>query len=169
MAEKEPWDKKIYNAMREESEMSRSGGKGKAKATNKKSLTSRALTFTLVTVFLLVGFMIAFILWNNQTQHSGGFAQENSEKKVEYTTEQQTEQITEEKTAESTPVPPVPTEESSTEAGSTYTIVAGDDPSTIAAKTGISWSVIAGLNNISATGYNADGSPISPGQVLKLK
>lgn len=73
------------------------------------------------------------------------------------------------KPEESTVAPPPTTEESSTEEGGTYVIVAGDDPSKISAKTGVAWSVIASLNNISATGYNADGSPISPGQVLKLK
>ena len=165
MAEKEPWDKEIYKAMKADSEKRRSGSTSRKKQNN-KSLTSRALTFTVVTMFLLVGFMIAFILWNN----SGGFAQENPEKTVEQTTEEQTEQTTEEvKPEESTVAPPPTTEESSTEEGATYVIVAGDDPSKISAKTGVAWSVIASLNNISATGYNADGSPISPGQVLKLK
>ncbi|HAP14501.1 MAG TPA: LysM domain-containing protein [Lactococcus sp.] len=169
MAEKEPWDKEIYKAMREDSERRRSGGKGKKQGSN-KSLTSRALTFTVVTMFLLVGFMIAFILWNNQTQQSGGFAQETSENKVEQNGEQQAEQNTGEvKPEESTTVPSETTEDSSAEEGATYTIVAGDDPSKIAAKTGVDWSVIARLNNISATGYNADGSAISPGQVLKLR
>jgi LysM repeat protein len=169
VAEKEPWDKEIYKAMKADSEKRRSGSTPRKKQNN-KLLTSRALTFTVVTMFLLVGFMIAFILWNNQTQHSGGFAQENPEKTVEQTTEEQTEQTTEEvKPEESTVAPPPTTEESSTEEGATYVIVAGDDPSKISAKTGVAWSVIASLNNISATGYNADGSPISPGQVLKLK
>jgi LysM repeat protein len=47
--------------------------------------------------------------------------------------------------------------------------VTGDYPSTIASKTGLSWDKIASLNNISADGYNADGSAIHAGQVLKLK
>ncbi|XJU40763.1 LysM peptidoglycan-binding domain-containing protein [Lactococcus cremoris subsp. cremoris HP] len=51
----------------------------------------------------------------------------------------------------------------------TYTIATGDYPSTIAAKTGIPWATIASLNGISADGYNADGSAIHAGQILKLK
>ncbi|MCU5753617.1 LysM peptidoglycan-binding domain-containing protein [Lactococcus lactis] len=50
-----------------------------------------------------------------------------------------------------------------------YTIVTGDYPSTIAAKTGIPWATIASLNGITEDGYNADGSAIHAGQVLKLK
>lgn len=58
---------------------------------------------------------------------------------------------------------------SSVESGTTYTIATGDYPSTIAAKTGIPWATIASLNGITADGYNADGSAIHAGQVLKLK
>ena len=49
MAEKEPWDKEIYKAMKADSEkVVRAASQEKH---NNKSLTSRALTFTVVTMF----------------------------------------------------------------------------------------------------------------------
>ncbi len=171
MATKEPWNNEIYQAMRENpDELKR---QTRAKNENKRPLTTRFLTFLVVVMVILIGSGIAFILWNNQQSNnksvstsfasSASSAVKSSVSSTVVSSSTATSQTSTASTSSSS------TSSSSAAAGSTYTIVAGDTPNAIASKTGLSWSQIASLNNISASGYNADGSAIYPGQVLKLK
>lgn len=170
MSTKEPWNNEIYRAMREEpTEMKR---QVRIKDENKRPLTTRFLTFLVVLMFIIVGLAIGFILWNSQVQSNASIAKNFHQASV---SQKETAKSSDKTSASSsattnTSVSSTSTASSSSvAAGSTYTVVAGDYPSTIATKTGIAWETIASLNNISADGYNADGSAIHAGQVLKLK
>ncbi|RZI48913.1 SAG1386/EF1546 family surface-associated protein [Lactococcus kimchii] len=176
MATKEPWNNEIYKAMKEDPEELKR--QARARDTEKRPLTTRFLTFLVVLMFIIVGFAIAFILWNSQRQNNESIAKSFHQSSSTQTTAatSSTSTASSEATTESSSTPATQSSSSSTPSsssaeasGTTYTITAGDYPSTIAAKTGIPWETIASLNNISADGYNADGSAIHAGQVLKLK
>lgn len=176
MATKEPWNNEIYRAMKEEpTELKR---KVRTKDEHKRPLTTRFLTFLVALMFIIVGFAIVFILWNSQNQSNEAIAKNFHQSSSTSTAATQSSSSTPASSSPSTATSqteasssstPASSSSSSAEAGTTYTIVAGDYPSTIAAKTGLSWDQIASLNNISSDGYNADGSAIHAGQVLKLK
>lgn len=176
MATKEPWNNEIYRAMKEEhTELKR---KVRTKDEHKRPLTTRFLTFLVALMFIIVGFAIVFILWNSQNQSNEAIAKNFHQSSSTSTAATQSSSSTPSSSSSSTATSqteasssstPASSSSSSAEAGTTYTIVAGDYPSTIAAKTGLSWDQIASLNNISSDGYNADGSAIHAGQVLKLK
>lgn len=176
MATKEPWNNEIYRAMKEEpTELKR---KVRTKDEHKRPLTTRFLTFLVALMFIIVGFAIVFILWNSQNQSNEAIAKNFHQSSSTSTAATQSSSSTPASSSSSTVTSqteasssstPASSSSSSAEAGTTYTIVAGDYPSTIAAKTGLSWDQIASLNNISSDGYNADGSAIHAGQVLKLK
>ncbi|MFC4652061.1 SAG1386/EF1546 family surface-associated protein [Lactococcus nasutitermitis] len=165
MATKGPWDNEIYKAMREEpNDLKRESRK---KSQNKKPLSTRFLTFLVIVLFLFVFVALGFVLWNSQAQNNASIVHSfhsetsvsSSAKSTISTAQSSSSSVSQSSTSTS----------SSAATGATYTIVAGDTPSAIASKTGVPWEQIASLNNISAEGYNADGSAISPGQVLKLK
>ena len=153
MSTKEPWNNEIYRAMKEESTEMKRHDRGRDES--KRPLTTRFLTFLVILMFILVGLAIGFILWNNQVRNTASIA------KSFHQSSEATPPASSSTVASSS--------SSSVESGTTYTIATGDYPSTIAAKTGIPWATIASLNGITADGYNADGSAIHAGQVLKLK
>ena len=171
MSTKEPWNNEIYRAMKEESTEKKRHGRGKDES--KRPLTTRFLTFLVVLMFILVGFAITFILWNNQVRNAKSIAksfhQTSSVAKTVQSTSQATPSSSSSSSETSVSSSTTASSSSSQESESTYTIAAGDYPSTIAAKTGVPWATIASLNGISEDGYNADGSAIHAGQVLKLK
>ncbi|KZK08316.1 MULTISPECIES: SAG1386/EF1546 family surface-associated protein [Lactococcus] len=172
MSTKEPWNNEIYRAMKEESTEMKRHDRGKEES--KRPLTTRFLTFLVVLMFILVGLAIGFILWNNQVRNTASIAKSFHQSSALSKSKQSTSQTassssTEASTPASSSTATSSSSSSSSETGTTYTIATGDYPSTIAAKTGIPWATIASLNGITADGYNADGSAIHAGQVLKLK
>ena len=72
MSTKEPWNNEIYRAMKEESTEMKRHDRGKEES--KRPLTTRFLTFLVVLMFILVGFAIGFILWNNQVRNTASIA-----------------------------------------------------------------------------------------------
>lgn len=165
MATKEPWNNEIYKAMKEEPE--NLNRHDRTESERKKPLTTVFLTFLVVLMFVLVAVAIAFILWNSARQNSKAISAFNSGSTSSSIQKSSASQASNASTSSSLSS----TSESSSSAaqGSSYTIVSGDTPSKIEQKTGVSWSVIASLNNITSSGYNADGSAIYAGQVIKLK
>ncbi|MDM5146017.1 hypothetical protein ICE98_03154 [Lactococcus lactis] len=172
MSTKEPWNNEIYRAMKEESTEMKRHDRGRDES--KRPLTTRFLTFLVILMFILVGLAIGFILWNNQVRNTASIAKSFHQSSASKS-EQASSQVTASSSTEATPPASSSTAASSSSSSSeaadtyTYTIATGDYPSTIAAKTGIPWATIASLNGITADGYNADGSAIHAGQVLKLK
>lgn len=169
MSTKEPWNNEIYRAMKEESTEKKRHDRGKEES--KRPLTTRFLTFLVVLMFILVGFAIGFILWNNQVRNTASIAKSFHQSSVSKSEQSTSQTPASSSTEASTPASSTAasSSSSSSEAADTYTIATGDYPSTIAAKTGIPWATIASLNGITTDGYNADGSAIHAGQVLKLK
>ena len=172
MSTKEPWNNEIYRAMKEESTEMKRHDRGKEES--KRPLTTRFLTFLVVLMFILVGFAIGFILWNNQGRNTASIAKsfhQSSASKSEQASSQVPASSSTEASTPASSSTAASSSSSSSEAADTYTytIATGDYPSTIAAKTGIPWATIASLNGITADGYNADGSAIHAGQVLRLK
>ncbi|MCT0488217.1 SAG1386/EF1546 family surface-associated protein [Lactococcus cremoris] len=172
MSTKEPWNNEIYRAMKEESTEMKRHDRGKEES--KRPLTTRFLTFLVVLMFILVGFAIGFILWNNQVRNTASIAKsfhQSSASKSEQASSQVPASSSTEASTPASSSTAASSSSSSSEAADTYTytIATGDYPSTIAAKTGIPWATIASLNGISADGYNADGSAIHAGQIFKLK
>ena len=188
MATKEPWNNEIYEAMKENPADLNRKSRTKNEIENKRPLTTRFLTFLVVLMFIIVGCAIVFILWNSASQskpisafNNGSSAKSSAQTSQTHSSASQassassasssetSSSASSSSSSEQTSSSSTSTSSSSAAAGSTYTIVSGDTPSAIASKTGVSWSTIASLNNISASGYNADGSAIYAGQVLKLK
>lgn len=174
MGTKEPWNNEIYQAMKENPEdLNR---KERTKNQSKKPLTTRFLTFLVILMFVLIGLGLTFVLWNSALQGSkpvsafnNGSTSSSVTSKASASSSSSAQSTDSTSTSTSTSTSSATSSSSSAATGSTYTIVAGDTPTKIAAKTGVSWSVIASLNNISAAGYNSDGSAIYAGQVIKLK
>lgn len=160
MPTKEPWNNEIYQAMRE------TDGKKRVDRENQKPLSTRFLTFLVVLMFILVGLVIAFLLYNNQVDNNesvGNFYQQSS-----------SSSSSEKKTSTSSSSTPSSssTASSSAAGAETYTIIAGDYPSAIASKTGLTWEKIVQLNptlDPNNPGYYKDGSQLTEGQKLKLK
>ncbi|MGF2993556.1 SAG1386/EF1546 family surface-associated protein [Lactococcus lactis] len=172
MSTKEPWNNEIYRAMKEESTEMKRHDRGRDES--KRPLTTRFLTFLVILMFILVGLAIGFILWNNQVRNTASIAKSFHQSSSVAKTKESTSQAAASSSTEATPPASssstvASSSSSSVESGTTYTIATGDYPSTIAAKTGIPWATIASLNGITEDGYNADGSAIHAGQVLKLK
>lgn len=168
MATKEPWNNEIYKAMKEEPE--NLNRHDRTESERKKPLTTVFLTFLVVLMFVLVAVAIAFILWNSARQNSKAISAFNSGSTSSSIQKSSASQASNASTSSSSSSSSSTSESSSSAAqGSSYTIVSGDTPSKIEQKTGVSWSVIASLNNITSSGYNADGSAIYAGQVIKLK
>ncbi|MCT1184731.1 LysM domain-containing protein [Lactococcus lactis] len=153
MSTKEPWDNEIYSVMKKE--LTEMKGYDRGKYESKLPVTARSLTILVILIFIPA---IGFILWNNQARNTSSIANSSRQSSSLAKTEKSSSQAT---AASSSNV--------IQESWTTYKIAIGDYPSTIAAKTGVSWATIASLNGITEAGYNADGSPIHAGQLLKLK
>ena len=171
MATKEPWNNEIYKAMKEEPE--NLNRHDRTEGERKKPLTTVFLTFLVVIMFVLVAVASAFILGNSARQNSKAISAFNSgstSSSIQKSSASQASNASTSSSLSSSSSSSSTSESSSSAAqGSSYTIVSGDTPSKIEQKTGVSWSVIASLNNITSSGYNADGSAIYAGQVIKLK
>lgn len=161
MATKDPWNNELYKAMREDPNNLKR--QTRERNESKKPLTTRFLTFILAVMFVMLGIALVFIFYNNQRLSNKAISTFASSKAST------TQLASSSTTSQSSTTQTSQSSTNSTASGSTYTIVSGDTPNTISTKTGVAWSTIANLNNISASGYNSDGSAIYPGQVLKLK
>ncbi|WP_374285188.1 SAG1386/EF1546 family surface-associated protein [Lactococcus sp.] len=173
MATKEPWNNEIYKAMREEPEDY--NRQSRTKNEEKKPFSTVFLTILVVIMFVLITLALAFVLWNSAIQNSksitSSFNNGSSSAAQQSTAASSSAATSSSSSVASSTSSSSQTQSSSSSAaaGTTYTIKSGDTPSKIAAETGVSWSVIASLNNITTSGYNADGSAIYAGQVIKLK
>lgn len=168
MSTKEPWDNEIYSVMKKE--LTEMKGYDRGKYESKLPVTARSLTILVILIFIPA---IGFILWNNQARNTSSIANSSRQSLSLAKTEKSSSQATAASSIEPSAPVRIDTAASSSnviqESWTTYKIAIGDYPSTIAAKTGVSWATIASLNGITEAGYNADGSPIHAGQLLKLK
>lgn len=164
---RDQWNSEIYQAMQDEEKKTR-----KQSYTDdglaKRPITTVFLTFLVIVMFIIIGGVIAFFLWNNRINSTDSigtsFYSSTATSKSSAVSESQSSTPSSEVAASSS------SSSSSDSPESTYTIQAGDFPSTIAGKTGVSWSQIAGLNNLTEDGYDkSTGAAITPGLVLKLK
>ncbi|WEV60257.1 LysM peptidoglycan-binding domain-containing protein [Streptococcaceae bacterium ESL0729] len=183
---KEPWNKKVYQNDKEE--RGQRGGKG-AKTGSKKTASTRFLTFLVIGLFMIIGIIIATLLWSNQvtdnSKISNSFYTSDSSELVASsqqapsTTVESSQAPAEEpqasSTAESqaTPSSAQPAESTDTEvtssssevaSGNTTEVVAGEGINQIAARTGVPASQIAAANGMTVDSWFA-----YPGQVIKLK
>ncbi|MCT3092993.1 LysM peptidoglycan-binding domain-containing protein [Lactococcus lactis] len=168
MSTKEPWNNEVYSAMKEE--LAEMKEHGRAKHESDSKLMVRFLTILVVLIFILA---IGFILWNNQVRNIVSATKNSRQSSSVVKAEKSSSQAKVASSTESNKLVNTSTiasvSSSIQESWTTYKIRMGDYPSTIAAKTGVPWTKIARLNGITEAGYNADGSPIHAGQVLKLK
>lgn len=167
MPTKEPWNNEIYQAMKETDGYTR---KERTDNENKKPLSTRFLTFLVVLMFILVGLVIAFLLYNNQIESNDSIKSFYQEKKSSSSSVKASSSSTVTSSSKTS------TSSSSTSSSepkeATYTVAAGDYPAAIASKTGLTWEQIVKLNptlNPDSPGYYKDGSQLTEGQVLKLK
>ncbi|WP_349651531.1 SAG1386/EF1546 family surface-associated protein [Lactococcus lactis] len=165
MSTKESWNNEFYSAMKEEfTEMK---GQGRGKHGSKRPLMVRSLTIIVTLIFILA---IGFILWNNQASSIVKSSRQSSSVARVEKTSRQPKAASSIESNKPVNISTVASSSSSIqESWTTYKVSIGDYPSTIAAKTGVPWTTIACLNGITEAGYNADGSPVHAGQVLKLK
>ncbi|GBG97420.1 SAG1386/EF1546 family surface-associated protein [Lactococcus termiticola] len=164
----DPLENEIYRAMRRDREKQKAKSHPQKKKPEQKPKTNKVLTFLLVIFFVILGLVLAFFFWNNRTINNQQL--DNSFAGVEQSSSvSQSASASSDATSAESSTAASSSSSSSSEAGATYTVVAGDFPNQIASKTGVPWTTIMALNNVSATGYNADGTSLYPGQVLKLK
>jgi cytoskeletal protein RodZ len=162
LANKEQWDNEVYHAMRDDERKQRQENH----PSKKQPITTRALTFTVILMFIIVSVAIVFTLWNNQTQNTAGFATGTST--ADTASIASSAVLSSESSASSTSSS-TSSSSSSADVAATYTVVQGDYPELIAEKTGVSWTTIMSLNNVNAKGYYNTGAPMMAGDTLKLK
>lgn len=163
--------------LRRENRPSNNNQKKPAAGNKKKGRGSTVfLTFLVVVLFVLIGAGITFYVWNSRPVNNATVAQQfypkASKQAVANDTATSSSAATSSSSASTSDSASSSSSSSSSSSGNTYTVVAGDYPSLIASKTGLSWDDILKANptlDPNNPGYYKNGSQLTSGQTLKLK
>ncbi|MFV0555510.1 MAG: SAG1386/EF1546 family surface-associated protein [Lactovum sp.] len=172
----EPWNSKIqetqeFQAFYDEQNEVEDGQEYSDKKIKKSGTGSTVfLTFLVAIMFAIIGAAIIFTLWNSRkpnlkTVESNFYSSGRSVSSVSSSSSSEKSENSESESSESGSS----TSESSAAEGNTYTVIAGDYPSLIADKAGVSWEEIVTLNptlDAANPGYYKDGSQLTAGQTL---
>lgn len=173
---KEPWKTKIYSQEGRNDSGKREERNGKK---HKKGQTSTVfLTFLVVIMFVIIGAALVFTFFNSRKPNMNSvekqFYPKASKTAVANNSASSKESVDNSEASDRSISSDTSSSSSSGTENSdnTYTIVAGDYPSLIASKTGVSWNDIVKLNpglDPNSPGYYTNGSQLTVGQTLKIK
>jgi len=156
------WDNTIYQAVQKDVKKQEQIKRNKKTQSFDKRI-SKIFIFLIALVALFVVFIVWVIIWLNSPNNANAKWTVASSSTPSASVSSSSESVS---SSSST--------STSSSDGSTYTIVAGDDPNTIVSKTGVAWAKIVQLNSIldpspMRQGYLTNGGAIYPGLVLHLK
>jgi LysM repeat protein len=164
---KEPWNSEMTKSRRTDAS-AKNDRDGKKSKESKGTTSTVFLTILVIIMFAIIGAAIVFTVWNARSVNDHTVAQQfypiASSQAVASESASQPANLSASSASDNS--------SSSSSSDTIYTVVAGDYPSLIASKTGLSWTKILQLNptlDPNNPGYYKDGSQLTAGQTLKIK